>query len=723
MYRTIFLLMIVFVSFLQVRGQQKTYQIKADTVRIFNNCDTAELVLENRTKGILNGVLINKGKGVTEFRKILTKINACTYLVGGDSLKLDECNGNNSGSMAWLLNGNNIGAIKTLGTVDNFDLPFITNNAERVRITSIGNVGIGTTTPDARLHVKEPYIYSTALHVEGSSKFDGSITADTRDGFTGMLLQNLNYGASFRVNPPINRGFLESITIDQPSMSMLFQHGNSDHSGAGIMRPYTDGSEFKIFSNKTGANQEFPGYITFFTDDVERMRIATNNNVGIGTTTPDAKLHVKESNIFLNALHAEGNSRFDGSIVADAHNGFTVLQLQDLNYGASVRIPAPVNAGYLKTITIDQPSMSILFQNGNSDIGYAGIARPYTDASEFRIFSNKTGGNQENPGYITFFTDNVERMRIAANSNVGIGTTTPSQKLDVAGNIKTTGFILSTGSAAGKLLTSDADGNASWQSFPSNGFLFNAYNEFTASRLFATESIVYQSNSGGNQHYFLNKIGSSFTGNLVTIDPGEYYTLGENQLSLNVYGMQRNKGLSVNMLGNVGIGTIAPSAKLHALGTVRFEALNSGSGDPLVIDVNGNVTRGAGTPSDFYLKENISASNFNSSKLLGLTVKDFNYKSDLSKIRYTGLIAQELKAVIPELVLGKEGNYSIDYQKMVPYLLKTIQDQQKEIADLKQQMATGIVTGEVLETIQELKKQLLLQKKQIEVLVSGAKTK
>src|ERR1044072_1986055 len=43
-------------------------------------------------------------------------------------------------SNTWAYNGNTVGALKTLGTVDNYDLPFITNNTERMRISSTGNV-------------------------------------------------------------------------------------------------------------------------------------------------------------------------------------------------------------------------------------------------------------------------------------------------------------------------------------------------------------------------------------------------------------------------------------------------------------------------------------------------------------------------------------------------------------------------------------------------------
>jgi len=44
------------------------------------------------------------------------------------------------GSGGWLLNGNTVGTTKTLGTIDNFDLPFITNNTEKMRISGAGTL-------------------------------------------------------------------------------------------------------------------------------------------------------------------------------------------------------------------------------------------------------------------------------------------------------------------------------------------------------------------------------------------------------------------------------------------------------------------------------------------------------------------------------------------------------------------------------------------------------
>jgi hypothetical protein len=59
---------------------------------------------------------------------------------------------------AWLLTGNagTNPATNFLGTTDNQDLVFRTNNTEKVRVLSNGNVGIGTASPNATLHVSTP---------------------------------------------------------------------------------------------------------------------------------------------------------------------------------------------------------------------------------------------------------------------------------------------------------------------------------------------------------------------------------------------------------------------------------------------------------------------------------------------------------------------------------------------------------------------------------------
>jgi len=59
--------------------------------------------------------------------------------------------------------------------------------------------------------------------------------------------------------------------------------------------------------------------------------------------------------------------------------------------------------------------------------------------------------------------------RVFADGPVGIGTTTPTANLEVIGTTKTDAFVMTTGAGTGKVLTSDAFGNGTWQSSPASG--------------------------------------------------------------------------------------------------------------------------------------------------------------------------------------------------------------------------------------------------------------
>lgn len=54
----------------------------------------------------------------------------------------------------WSVNGNTTGAVKKIGSTDNYALTFITNNTEKVRISTAGYVGINTTSASTFLHIR-----------------------------------------------------------------------------------------------------------------------------------------------------------------------------------------------------------------------------------------------------------------------------------------------------------------------------------------------------------------------------------------------------------------------------------------------------------------------------------------------------------------------------------------------------------------------------------------
>ena len=72
----------------------------------------------------------------------------------------------------WILGGNSLTAVQKFGTISNHDLPVFTNNAERMRITAGGLVGINTTNPTSQLHVKTGTAGASGLRLENLTNTD-----------------------------------------------------------------------------------------------------------------------------------------------------------------------------------------------------------------------------------------------------------------------------------------------------------------------------------------------------------------------------------------------------------------------------------------------------------------------------------------------------------------------------------------------------------------------
>lgn len=87
----------------------------------------------------------------------------------------------NSNAQSWVIGGNTVAKDTTLGTKNAFALKMITNNKERMRITSAGNVGIGTSTPTSLLSVV---------------KTAGGATSDFRNTSIGPNISWVHFGAT-----------------------------------------------------------------------------------------------------------------------------------------------------------------------------------------------------------------------------------------------------------------------------------------------------------------------------------------------------------------------------------------------------------------------------------------------------------------------------------------------------------------------------------------------
>ncbi|MFD2941845.1 hypothetical protein [Flavobacterium notoginsengisoli] len=83
-----------------------------------------------------------------------------------------------SSTDAWIQGGNNNGALKFIGTNDAFDLPIETNSVERMRITSGGKIGIGTTAPSNNLEISGTNGTATGLKLPTGASSGKVLTSD-----------------------------------------------------------------------------------------------------------------------------------------------------------------------------------------------------------------------------------------------------------------------------------------------------------------------------------------------------------------------------------------------------------------------------------------------------------------------------------------------------------------------------------------------------------------
>ncbi len=114
--------------------------------------------------------------------------------------------------------------------------------------------------------------------------------------------------------------------------------------------------------------------------------------------------------------------------------------------------------------------------------------------------------------------------------------------------------------------------------------------------------------------------------------------------------------------GNVGIGSISPTEKLEVVGNIT---------------ASGDIT----STSDISLKENLETITNPIDKIKNLNGYTFNRIGHQK--RSVGLVAQEVEKVLPEAVLGEDGNKSLAYGNVVALLVETVKEQQNQIDELK----------------------------------------
>lgn len=191
----------------------------------------------------------------------------------------DTARWNNSAN-DWKLNGNagTNPSTNFIGTVDTQDFVVRTNNVERMRVSSNGNIGIGTTNNS-----------SQKLHILGSA-----ILQDENGSphYPLFFLDNAGLTRShFRVNSDPNYTILE--------MDALEPTATSDVSIRFFRMTNTTGVKAVNFLRGNGLVQMSASIGVDGTNSYFQMH---GGNLGIGTTTPRSKLEVQAGDVYINNI-------------------------------------------------------------------------------------------------------------------------------------------------------------------------------------------------------------------------------------------------------------------------------------------------------------------------------------------------------------------------------------------------------------------------------------
>ena len=402
-------------------------------------------------------------------------------------------------------------------------------------------------------------------------------------------------------------------------------------------------------------------------------------------------------------------------------------------------------------IRISSPAYNLHVHQDDSDASYALFTNTTTgttanDGFRIGIDSNESAliWHREAEDII-FATSNTERMRIDSSGNVSIGNLAPAHPLHIyegGGYYASIGRGNSTPGGTDPWLglydnVDIASSTFGWGIYDSSADgslqIWNKNNNATGTNTFTIKRggnvgigtnspnrqlVLYRNDSDQTQIQFQNQTtgAGSSDGFGVGLDTQEDGFLWNYEGGDIYFGRASDRFMTLKgSSGNVGIGTSDPTTYAGSKGgMVIYRAGGSsnamlscanttGSGTMRQIDFfQGTSTSRVGaiestttattylTTSDRRLKENIKPIQDATEKILAMNPVSHTWINDKTTPAQHGFIAQEMQSIIPEAVSGdadSEEMMQMDYGKITPVIVKSLQDALQEISSLKQQIS------------------------------------
>jgi len=594
---------------------------------------------------------------------------------------------------------------------------------ERMRIEAGGNVGIGTDSPDKQLEILYPS-YIDKDTVEGLLRLTGQSNTENAgdvpsagvgiefynkwaggDPFSigrisARASQSYDGGLQFDVSQNTGAGqtnFITAMTIldtgnvgigtTSPGRKLMVVGGDvyvttkSDTVGTGSF----GGNSFEIRNGDTSEDLNFDVYNRTAGMWYTPLIIKNTGNVGIGTVSPDANLEIDGGNVSTLRISGDGSN--------SSENKYAAIEFFNKDVSGA-------GSNIASSITV--------------------LSSSSTGAGGQLLFSTQSGSGSEG-------SQAVERMRINAQGVVSISNGTPTFVLQNSDNSLIANQIIGdinfsqsdpSGNGVGVVSKIRSINSSSFQGEAGLAFHTGTPTTLTERMRITSGGTVQVGATAGyttiNQGAFFTKGGGDmYTANLLagaSVTP--MFKLQRNDVEKYNIGLDGNDSLafinasgdakvSITSGGNVLIGV--PSildATSRAYGNAfsgssayaNWTSWGSGAHSHAVFrnatNIVGTITTNASataynTSSDYRLKEDLK--DFAGLDMVSkIPVYDYKWKS--SKDRSYGVMAHELQEVLPNSVTGEkdaEEMQGVDYSKIVPLLIKSIQELKAEIDILK----------------------------------------
>jgi len=584
---------------------------------------------------------------------------------------------------------------------------------ESLRITSDGSVGIGTDSPATQLHLEGSAPY---FRTKNTSAPTDEKTWDYNAGTDGTFrFRAVNDAATDANNwMVVDRSGVDInyITMSTGNQEEALRIDSSQRVGIGTTSP-SEIIHTSTSSNNVGRFESTDGtaYIQI-NDTADSFYLATgsqigsiggnagvnannlnidltNGNVGIGTDSPQEQLHIfKQVHYAPLLLEIENDGYLSGASAGiklsakNTNGGAGYFQIE--NYQNNLRVLDDGTEKFRIEGTTGNVGIGTDSPDATLDaVGSINAAGQFTSTATSKsngtytlmVDSSAHTSNLSTAGAMSVDVNSGRAFTITGQGNVGIGTSSPGRVLHVEGTASVFGdtrsvlrladnTAMATGVGgglvfAGKATTGQGDSNTTFAAI--HGLKENGTSTNTAgAMLFSTRT------SGSNPEERM-RIDSS--GNLLV-------------------GKTSDDGTAGVRIG--GSGTIVPIAsgipiiadRLSSDGEIiRFRKDGSTVGS---VSVTSSATT-YNTTSDARLKD-VTGEARGLEVITKLNPVAYNWKADGKADE--GLIAQEVKELVPNAVTGSEDeHYQMDYSKLVTHLVKGMKEQQEQIEFLKEEIA------------------------------------